>query len=208
MTKLSEIEVKDIESRVQRISDLVTTAAHAWIDVGLEFASAKEALTTHAFERFLNDAGFTRAVADKLVCIGKCASLRSERAKQFVGFIDGWTTLYEVTKLSPNRVNDLWDILEKNPNQRLSRAVIRNVAQGTYPDDRSIVLGVIEIVESKLDRLTPAQIATVKSGLMEIQRLVDQTTVDVKFSERKQSVKLLDNACKANQTVQIVKTAA
>lgn len=208
MSDISQKDLEDIKLRVDRVNSLLKVSANTWIEVGKEFVSAKSAFGNHAYERFVNDAGFTHPVANKLVCIGKSNVFRSEGAKQFVGFIDGWTTLYEVTKLSPNRVQDLWDFLEQNPGRRLSRNVIRKVAQGSPIDDRSIVLGVIEVLESKVDGMTPRQVALVKSKLDEIHRLIDNAAPGIKFAQRKQGMKLLANFPTANQTTQLVKSAA
>lgn len=205
---LSKVDLDKIVDYVARVRALVKTAANAWIDVGVAFADAKKDLRKLAYERFVNDAGFTQAVADKLVCIGKCTALRSERAKKFIGFIDGWTTLYEVTKLDPVQVDHLWEAFEQDPNLRLSRAVVQNIAQGTPIQDRVIVLGLVEVSESKLKGMTPSQIALVKSRLDEIHRLIDNAPAGIKFAERKQNIKLLANVQAANQTMQIVNTAA
>ncbi|MBL8883576.1 MAG: hypothetical protein JNL45_11050 [Hyphomicrobium sp.] len=207
-TNISSSEQRDVQERVERVTSLVKDSAVAWIQIGVEFADAKDGLSVLAFDRFLNDSGFTRAVGDKLVCIGKCTALRSERAKQFVGFIDGWTTLYEVTKLGPVQVDRLWDALEQDANLRLSRAVVQNIARGSPLQDRIIVLGLVEVSESKLKGMTSSQIALVKSRLDEIHRLIDNAPAGIKFAERKQNIKLLANVQAANQTMQIVNTAA
>lgn len=208
MTIFTDAEIEDVKTRVERVTSLVRNASQNWIDVGNEFANAKAFLNIHVFERFINDAGFTTSVADKLVCIGKCSALRQESAKPFIACIDGWTTLYEVTKLDESQLKDLWSQLEQNPHQRLSRAVIQSVARGSTVGDRSIILGVIEVTANDLDGMTAAQIADLRSRLENVQRVVDAATAGVKFAQRKNAIKLLDDAANANGVPELIQTAA
>src|SRR5262245_8199755 len=97
-------ELNDVKARVDRVSAHLVRSTTAWLDVAREFADAKTSLKQHAFERFVNDAGFTKPVADKLIKIGQCKQLYANEARDMVGCIDGWTTLYEVSKLSEKRI--------------------------------------------------------------------------------------------------------
>jgi hypothetical protein len=60
----------DISDRVMRVQSYLKQSTDAWLSIASEFSTAKQLFKTIVYERFVNDAGFTKSVADKLLMIG------------------------------------------------------------------------------------------------------------------------------------------
>ena len=101
--KLSTEVLKDIEQRVSRARNCLRASTTAWIGLGREFADAKTKLKPIAFERFVNEVGMTKSIADKLVIIGRRKTLFDEANIDYISTVDGWTVLYELAKLDDKK---------------------------------------------------------------------------------------------------------
>ena len=78
--KLSTDVLSDIEDRVYRVQNCLRTSTSAWLEVAREFADAKTKLKSIAFERFVNEVGVTKSIADKLVIVGRRSVLFDEKS--------------------------------------------------------------------------------------------------------------------------------
>jgi hypothetical protein len=188
--KLTPNELKDIAERVRKVKSLVRKSADAWLEAAKEVATAKGDLTRLAFERFCTDAGFTKSVADKLIRIGKCDRLYQREAGKHIGAIDGWSTLYEVSKLEDHQITELWDKLESKPSLPLSRSVVQEL-RGSPGGNRTLVFLTIEGQEGNIDRLTRTQIEDFEELLWELKGIFRNLPTAFVMREHKPAIEEL-----------------
>lgn len=164
--ELSQKELSDIKTRVERVSALVKRSATVWLDVAKEFTDAKAKLKQHAYEKFVNDTGFTKAVADKLLSVGKCKRLYAEELQQVVEQTDGWSTLYELSKLERDKkLDQVIDHVRQNPSMNVTRSVVHSIATGNSPTARDLVLVRIVVPKSAFEQMGSADKSTVINAL-------------------------------------------
>ena len=168
---ISKGELAEVKKRVTRVQSLLRKSAALWLDVAKEFVEAKSSLKQRAYERFVSDVGFTIGVANKLIGIGKCKRLYQAEAAQFIGFVEGWSTLYEVSKLEDHEIDQLWNELATDSKLRLSRAVVQSVASGHSAADKNLVYVTIDGQESAVSSLTPKQIQDFEGILDELKHM-------------------------------------
>lgn len=104
--------------------------------------------------RFVNDTGFTKSVADKLVRVGRKNSLYAEDKLAFIASVHGWTVLYELSKLEDKQIDQLIDDVKSGSIERITREVITNVANNRPIDDKTLILATIDMRASKLQTIT------------------------------------------------------
>ena len=201
---LTLVESADVRERVKRIVALLKRSAAVWLEIAKEFCDAKVHLSQEGFEQFGLDAGFTKAVADKLVGIGKCERLYRSDSQEFTCFVDGWSTLYEVSKLADSEIDILWQTIRSKPSIKLSRTVVQNVAKGAPAEDKTILFATIEAQKSKFDALSPDQVAFFASKLNEIHSLFYNIPHAFTLSQRHDGLKLLRSAPQANNAPQLL----
>jgi len=123
---LTPAELEDINSRVERVRGYLKQSTSAWLAVAHEIAAAKKNTKTLAFEKFINEAGITKSVADKLLIVGKCNSLYAERNLATVSTAEGWTVLYALATLETKQLQDLLQTIATDSKTKLTREVIFN----------------------------------------------------------------------------------
>ena len=207
--KLSTDVLSDIEERVFRVRRCLRTSTSAWLEVAREFADAKTKLKSIAFERFVNEVGVTKSIADKLVIVGRRPLLFDEAIIDYISTADGWTVLYELAKLDDKKVAEVVDVVRSNPSLRLTRDLIYNVANNRPLNEKVIVLASIEIDSSKLKTVTKAQSDLIATRLADIDRLLSDAHTLVSYRKRSNSVTRVETAAGANSSPTFVlKTAA
>ena len=107
--------INDPESRAARVSLLLKTSATVWLEIAKEVYDAKLSLSSDDFSVFLQKASLTTTIADKMPRIAKTADLYSDETKKHIQKFEGWSTLYEASKLKSNERNELIDTLNKKP---------------------------------------------------------------------------------------------
>ena len=153
------------------------------------------------------EAGFTKAVADKLLGIGNCEFLYKQEADEFIGFVDGWSTLYEISKLPYERITLLWKALRDDPSLKVSRSLVKNFAENKPLGEKVILYATIEAEKSKFDKLQPQQVAAFASKLKEIHGIFNGVPGAFTFHQRHEGVKLLWNVPQSNNSPQLEFTA-
>ena len=207
--KLSTDVLSDIEERVSRVRNCLRTSTSAWLEVAREFADAKTKLKSIAFERFVNEVGVTKSIADKLVIVGRRPLLFDEAIIDYISTADGWTVLYELAKLDDKKVAEVVELVRSNPSLRLTRDLIYNVAHNRPINEKTIVLASIEIDSSKLKTVTKAQSDLIATRLADIDRLLSDAHTLVSYRKRSSSVTRVETAAGANSSPTFVlRTAA
>jgi hypothetical protein len=206
---LSTDVLNDIEKRVSRVRICLRASTSAWLEVAREFADAKTKLRSIAFERFINEVGVTKSIADKLLIIGRRKILFDDSIIDYISTVDGWTVLYELAKLDDKKVAEVVDVLRSTPSLRLTRDLIYNVANNRQLNEKAIVLASIEIDSSKLKTVTKAQSDLIATKLAEIDRLLSDARSLVLYRKRSSSVTKIETAAEANSSPTfVVSTAA
>jgi len=181
-TKLSANDLADVKARVERVVALVKRSATAWLEVAREFANAKDALKQHVYERFVNDAGFTKAVADKLISVGKCKPLFGDKLQGIVTRTDGWSTLYELTKLQQsNKLDGVAKYVSENPTTNVTRSVVQNIASEKAPTEKTLLLAKIVAQESAWNALSASDQKNVNLALSQVGALMTTVPSCVQF---------------------------
>lgn len=205
---LSNIELNDIQSRVDRVRGYLKQSTSAWLSIGIEFNNAKTKLKQLAFEKFVIDCGFTTSVADKLVKIGSCAVLHTEDKLPLVSSAEGWTVLYELSKLDQKQINNLLDVVANDNEKKLTRELIHNFVNNKPLDAKRLVVASIELDEVKLKSMSFEQFNEVQKRINALKSEIDRINAGFVLKSRNKTVTKISDLARANSNAIIVKTAA
>jgi hypothetical protein len=205
---LSSIELNDIQSRVDRVRGYLKQSTSAWLSIGTEFHTAKTKLKQLAFEKFVIDCGFTTSIADKLVRIGACAVLHTEDKLPMVSSAEGWTVLYELSKLDQKQINNLLDVVANDNEKRLTRELIHNFANNKPLDAKRLVVASIELDEVKLKSMSFEQFNAVQQRINALKNEIDSINAGFILKSRDKTVTKISDRALANSNAMIVRTAA
>jgi hypothetical protein len=185
---------KDIESRAARVSALLRTSATVWLEIAKEVYEAKVTLSPEDFSIFQRKASITAAVADKMPRIAKTADLYSDEAKKNIQKFEGWSTLYEASKLKSDERKELLDTLNKNPDLEVSRAFIqsfRKTSQSTKKSDTVIVE--IKVSDDDISRFDYDNFSELKAQIDEIQRKIDRLSPAVSITVKDDKISKIED---------------
>jgi hypothetical protein len=185
---------KDIESRAARVSSLLRTSATVWLEIAKEVYDAKLNLSSDDFSVFLQKASLTTAVADKMPRIAKTADLYSDETKKHIQKFEGWSTLYEASKLKSNERNELIDTLNKKPEIEVTRAFIqsfRKISQSTKKSETVIVE--IKVNDDDISRFDYDNFSELKAQIDEIQRKIDRLSPAVSITVKDDKISKIEN---------------
>ena len=185
--------INDIESRAARVSSLLRTSATVWLEIAKEVYDAKLNLSSDDFSVFLQKASLTTAIADKMPRIAKTADLYSDEFKKHVQKFEGWSTLYEASKLKSDEHKELIDTLNKKPEQVVTRAFIQSFRKPSQSSKKSeTVIVEIKVSDDDISRFDYDNFSELKAQIDEIQRKIDRlspavsiTVKDEKFAKLK-----------------------
>jgi hypothetical protein len=205
---LSNIEMNDIQVRVDRVRGYLKQSTSAWLNIGIEFNNAKTKLKQLAFEKFVIDCGFTTSVADKLVKIGACAVLHTEDKLPLVSSAEGWTVLYELSKLDQKQINNLLKVVANDNEKKLTRELIYNFANNKPLDAKRLVVASIELDEAKLKSMSFEQFNEVQKRINALKTEIDRINAGFILKSRNKTVTKISDRARANSKAMIVNTAA
>lgn len=207
-SNLSNIELNDIQLRVDRVRAYLKQSTSAWLSIASEFSSAKQKLKTLAFQKFVIDCGFTTSVADKLVKIGSCSVLHSEEKLPLVSSAEGWTVLYELSKLEQKQINNLLDVVANDNEKKLTRELIYNFANDKPLDAKRLVVASIELDEDKLKSMSFEQFNEVNKRIDALKAEIDRINAGFVLKSRSKTVVKIADRARSNSNAMIVSTAA
>jgi len=205
---LTPAELEDINSRVERVRGYLKQSTSAWLAVAHEIAAAKKNTKTLAFEKFINEAGITKSVADKLLIVGKCNSLYAERNLATVSTAEGWTVLYALATLETKQLQDLLQTIATDSKTKLTREVIFNFVNKKPLDSKRLIVASIEIDEAKMNILTSDKFSEVTKQIDALQRAIDNVNAGFVVKQRNSIIKTLNNRASANSESFLMQTAA
>lgn len=183
----------DINRRASHIRSLLQKSASVWLDIAKEVTDAAETYDKDAFELFLQKASLTKSIADKMKRIARASRLYLDDSKRYLAKLEGWTTLYEVAKLSQSEMTDLFKELDRAPHQLLTRAFIAQFKIKTKTaTTRSLTIASINFSIDPADSLNIQQFQTLKRDLDEIHHIIDRARYSCQFSINKTALKLIE----------------
>jgi hypothetical protein len=185
---------KDIESRAARVSSLLRTSATVWLEIAKEVYDAKLNLSSDDFSVFLQKASLTTAVADKMPRIAKTADLYSDETKKHIQKFEGWSTLYEASKLKSDERKELLDTLNKNPDLEVSRAFIQSFRKKSQSTKKSeTVIVEIKVSDDDISRFDYDNFSELKAQIDEIQRKIDRLSPAVSITVKDDKISKIED---------------
>jgi len=205
---LSNIQLNDIQSRVDRMRGYLNQSTSAWLSIGAELHNAKIKFKQLAFEKSVTDCGFITSVAEKLVKIGACAVLHTEEKLPLVSSAEGRTVLYELSKREQKQINNLLDFVANDNEKKLTRELIHNFANNKPLDARRIVIASIELDEAKLKSMSFEQFNEVQKRINALKSEIDRINSGFILKSRNKTVTKISDRALAKSNAMIVSTAA
>jgi len=205
--KISDVDLKKIEERVNRVNILNQNATKAWLEIAREFGEAKDKLSPLAFDRFVNDVGVTNAVAVKLISIASKNVLYREEYLPYVATLHGWTVVYELSKLDDATVGKVIDELKADPAKRLTREIIESYSTKNKAP-KMLMIASVEIDEQSAENITDDQLKRFQSQFDVLKQELNKLNAHFTFKEPKSGLKTLQEAANANNSPELVQTAA
>lgn len=205
---LTPVELSDIEQCVSRVRAYLKQSTSAWLSIASEFSSAKQKFKTLGYQKFVIDCGFTTTVADKLAKIGSCAVLHTEETLPLVTCAEGWTVLYELSKLETKQINNLLNVVANDNYKKLTRELIHNFANSKPLDAKRLVVASIELDEDKLKSMSFEQFSEVQKRIDALKSEIDRINAGFILKSRKSNVVKITDRTRANSDAMIVRTAA
>ncbi len=165
-----------VEERASAVSSLVRQSVDTWLQISQHVYDARESLKPDDYEEFVKLAGLTISICDKLIRIAKTPRLYSDGMERHRSRLEGWTTLYEVSKLKPAKIDELVQVMDKSPDLPVTREFIETFKEpsGRVFKKRTLI-GSILIDEDDLQRFDFDQFLKLKESLDDIQRIVDRS---------------------------------
>lgn len=188
---LTQAELSEVKKRVSRVSNLVQNSATAWLDVAKEFGEVKynPKLKPRVYQRFVNDAGFTLSVADKLSLIFACKPLREKAYAEVVCRTDGWSTLYELTKLHNNKkLEEVLEFVKRSPSEKVTRRVLQNISAEKSATEKMLRLLEVVASESAIKALSSETKKTLNDVLSKARSLLSSASSFVVIRENTKPV--------------------
>ena len=186
--------MNDIESRAARVSSLLRTSATVWLEIAKEVYDAKLNLSSDDFSVFLQKASLTTAIADKMPRIAKTADLYSDEFKKHVQKFEGWSTLYEASKLKSDEHKELIDTLNKKPEQVVTRAFIQSFRKPSQSSKKSeTVIVEIKVSDDDISRFDYDNFSELKAQIDEIQRKIDRLSPAVSITVKDDKISKIEN---------------
>jgi hypothetical protein len=186
--------ITDIEERASRVRSMVENSVSIWLEVALEVDDAKKHLSKSDFELFLRKSALSRPIADKLLSIAKANILYFAESQKYLDKLEGWTTLYEVAKLSANDIRDLFDSIDDNPEQALTRSYIAQFkSKNIQQQDVVEIVATITLSTDRVQRLNRVEFQRFKKDLDEISQIISRSVRAAEISLKATKLKAFES---------------
>ena len=194
MTTLDINEQKDAEIRASKLKVLLKKSANLWLEAATQVSDAKSNLGPNADSLFLTKAALTTAIADKLLRIAIQPVLYSDEMKPHISKLEGWSTLYEASKLKKQEMSNLLSALDKDKDLVLSRSVIQSFrSNNKIIAKANMIVAQITINEDDIKRLGYDQYIKFKNDLSEIERIIDRSYPAIGLAIKEKKLEVLEN---------------
>ena len=207
-SNISPEVLSEIQKRVDRVHGFLKQATSAWLSISREFAVAREALSQLAYERFVNDVGITKSVADKLVRIGETKVFFVDENLSALSSVEGWTVLYELSKLEQKQIQSLLELVANDSEKKLTRELIHNFANNKPLDAKRLIVASIELDEEKLKSMSFEQFSEVQKRIDLLETEIDRINAGFVLKSREKTVVKIADRARSNSNAMIVATAA
>lgn len=175
---LSSAELNEIADRASRVRSLMQRSAAVWLSIAQEVNAAKRTLSKSAFDMFLQQSSLTQSIADKMPRIARASILYLDESKPHLEKLEGWTTLYEVSKLSDAETREMYSELSRNPDQPLTREFVAQFRQKkSRSQSRLLNIATVALSEDDISRLDYDEYLRFRDDLDAIQRIIDRSVL-------------------------------
>ena len=158
------------------VAALVRQSVTSWLGVAKHVRAAKTELTESDFTTFIQIAGLTKAICDKLLRIAQCQRLYEREFQKHCNRLDGWTNLYELSKLNNPAIDNFVQHIENDTSVAVTNEFIRSFASSKSSASKapaSVVVAKISLLHDELNRLDLVEFEKLKELLGDIQRKID-----------------------------------
>ncbi len=165
-----------VEERASIVAALVRHSVTSWLEVAKHVRAAKLELTESDFTIFIQITGLTRAICDKLLRIAQCQRLYEREFQKHCNRLDGWTNLYELSKLKNAAIDNFVQHIEHDTNVAVTNEFIRSFASSKSSGSKapaSFVVAKVLLLHDELNRLDLVEFDKIKELLGDIQRKID-----------------------------------
>ena len=165
-----------VEERASIVAALVRHSVTSWLEVAKHVREAKIELPEGDFTIFIQITGLTNAICDKLLRIAQCQRLYEREFQKHCNRLDGWTNLYELSKLNNAAIDNFVQHIEHDTNVAVTNEFIRSFASSKSSASKapaSFVVAKVSLLHDELNRLDLVEFDKIKELLGDIQRKID-----------------------------------
>ena len=172
----TDLQTHTVESRVKIVTALIRQSVEAWLDIAKHVQSAKIELCPTDFAKFLELTSLTKAISDKLLRIAQCQRLYESEFQKHCNRLDGWTNLYEVSKLNNPEIDRFVEHIDQDAGVAVTSELIRSFSSSKSsksPSSSSYQLANIVMLHDELQRLDLVEFDRLKTLIDQIHRMID-----------------------------------
>ena len=186
-----------VEERANAVCALVRQSVAAWLEVAKHVRAAKSELNEADFTNFIELTGLTKAICDKLLRIAQCDKLYDAELSKHSNRLEGWTNLYELSKLNNPELDEFVSELDKDQTVAVTREFIRSFkasSQKSSAPSKQSVVAKIMLSHDDVARLDLIEFEKLKALLDEVVRMIDAASPAV-------SIKVIDSVVQNFETL-------
>lgn len=178
-----------VEERANVVCTLVRQSVAAWLEVAKHVRAAKLELTENDFTTFIALTGLTKAICDKLLRIAQCDKLYDAELGKHSNRLEGWTNLYELSKLNNPELDEFASELDKDQTVAVTREFISSFkarSQKSSAQSKQSVVAKIMFSHDDVARLDLNEFEKLKALIDEIGRMIDAASqaISIKVIDR------------------------
>jgi hypothetical protein len=165
-----------VEDRANAVAVLVRQSVASWLEIAKHVRDAKTDLNSQDFENFVELTGLTSAICDKLCCVAQSQKLYSDDLSRHSSRLEGWTNLYELSKLKNPELDDFVTMLDNDQTVPVTREFIRSFRAGGTPKAaraKQSVVARIVLLNEEVCRLDLVEFEKLKEIIEQITRVID-----------------------------------
>ena len=165
-----------VEERATAVSSLVRQSVSSWKEVAKHVKAAKAELSDEDYLDFVKLTGLTGPICDKLCRVAQSDNLYSDEMNKHSGRLEGWTNLYELSKLTNPELDEFVLTLDSDRTVPVTREFIQSFKAGASKPSSSrkqSVVAKIMFSHDEIGRLDLTEFEKLKDMMEQITRAID-----------------------------------
>ena len=178
-----------VQERAAIVTALVRQSVSSWLEIANCVKAAKRELTKLDFETFVELTGLTKPICDKLFRIAKCDKLYDPEINKHTSRLEGWTNLYELSKLNNPELDQFVTALDRDQTVSVTKDFIRSFRASSPKKPASpqqTIVAKIVLSDDDIGRLDLVEFEKLKDMIEQITRMIDAASPAI-------SIDVLDN---------------